>query len=133
MADELVLIVDDDEANARLTRAVLAAAGFRTLEAGSGEEALALLVAHRPEVILMDLSLPDMHGTEVLVRVKEDAKTADIPVVALTALSAADEWFLAAGFDGHLEKPISIADFPHQVRRYCGPGRALRGQPPVEQ
>ena len=122
MADELVLIVDDDEANARLTRAVLAAAGFRTLEAGSGEEALALLVAHRPEVILMDLSLPDMHGTEVLVRVKEDAKTADIPVVALTALSAADEWFLAAGFDGHSRSRSASPIFPIRSAATAGPG-----------
>ena len=103
------------------------------LEAGSGEEALALLLAHRPDADPHGSLTPGHARTEVLARVKEDGKTADIPVVALTALSAADEWFLAAGFDGHLEKPISIADFPQQVRRYCGPGRALRGQPPVEQ
>jgi two-component system, cell cycle response regulator DivK len=119
MADELVLIVDDNEQNMRLARDVLAAAGFQTLEAGSGGEAVALAVEHRPHVVLMDLRLPDMDGTEAARRLKDDARTARIPVVALTSLVASGNWFASAGFDGYLEKPISVREFPGQVRAYC--------------
>jgi two-component system cell cycle response regulator DivK len=121
MADELVLIVDDNEKNMRLARDVLRFAGFRTLEAPSGGTGLSLALEHRPDVILMDIRLPDMEGTEAARRLKDDARTAQIPVVALTSLAMKGdrEWFLAAGFDGYLEKPISVRDFPEQVRGYC--------------
>ena len=114
-----VLIVDDNEKNAKLARDVLRVAGLRTLEAGSGAEALALAFEHQPDVILMDIRLPDMDGTDAARRLKDDARTADIPVVALTSLSTNGESFREAGFDGYLEKPISVAEFPEQVRRYC--------------
>ena len=119
MANELVLIVDDNEKNAKLARDVLRVAGLRTLEAGSGGEALALAFEHQPDVILMDIRLPDMDGTDAARRLKDDARTADIPVVALTSLATNAESFREAGFDGYLEKPISVAEFPEQVRRYC--------------
>jgi two-component system cell cycle response regulator DivK len=119
VANELVLIVDDNEKNAKLARDVLRVAGLRTLEAGSGGEALALALEHQPDVILMDIRLPDMDGTDAARRLKDDARTADIPVVALTSLTTSEKLFLEAGFDGYLEKPISVAEFPEQVRRYC--------------
>jgi two-component system, cell cycle response regulator DivK len=101
------------------SRDVLRFAGFRTLEAGSGAEALALAFEHQPEVILMDIRLPDMDGTEAARRLKDDARTAGIPVVALTSLATNEKSFREAGFDGYLEKPISIYEFPEQVRGYC--------------
>jgi two-component system, cell cycle response regulator DivK len=121
MADELVLIVDDNEKNMRLARDVLRLAGFRTLEAGSGDEGLALALEHGPDVILMDIRLPDMDGTDAARQLKDDVRTARIPVVALTsfAMKGDREWLLAAGFDGYLEKPISVRAFPDQVRSYC--------------
>ena len=119
VASELVLIVDDNEKNAKLARDVLRVAGLRTLEAGSGGEALALAFEHQPDVILMDIRLPDMDGTDAARRLKDDARTADIPVVALTSLTTNGESFREAGFDGYLEKPISVAEFPEQVRGYC--------------
>jgi two-component system cell cycle response regulator DivK len=121
MADELVLIVDDNEKNMRLARDVLRFAEFRTLEAASGSEGIAVALAHLPDVILMDIRLPDMDGTEAARQLKEDARTAGIPIVALTSLAMKGdrEWFLAAGFDGYLEKPISVREFPEQVRGYC--------------
>ena len=119
MANELVLIVDDNAKNAKLARDVLRLAGFRTVEAGSGGEALALASEHQPDVILMDIRLPDMEGTDALRRLRDDARTAGIPVVALTSLKTSERFFREAGFDGYLEKPISVAEFPEQVRGYC--------------
>ena len=122
MAEELVLIVDDNEKNLRLARDVLRLAGFRTVEATTGGSGVSLAVEHLPAVVLMDIRLPDMDGTEAALRLKGDARTAGIRVVALTSLAMKGdrEWFLAAGFDGYLEKPISVRDFPEQVRAYCG-------------
>jgi two-component system cell cycle response regulator DivK len=116
----LVLLVDDGEKNLKLARDVLRASGFRTLEATSGAEGLALAAEHLPDVVLMDLELSDMDGTEAARKLAEGAHTAQIPVVAVSAhpLRGAD-WLLAAGFAGYLEKPISVRDFPDQVRRYC--------------
>ena len=126
MPDELVLIVDDNEKNLRLARDVLQFAGFRTLEAASAGEGLSLAAEKLPDVILMDIRLPDMDGTEAVRRLKDDARTTRIPVVALTSLAMKGdrEWFLAAGFDGYLEKPISIRSLPEQVRGYCRAAKA---------
>ena len=120
MTGELVLIVDDNEKNAKLARDVLRFAGFRTIEAGSGEAGFSLAVEHLPDVILMDIRLPDMEGTVVLRDLKDEPRTAQIPVVALTsfAMKGDRESFLEAGFDGYLEKPISVKAFPDQVRSY---------------
>ena len=121
MTEPLVLIVDDEQRNRKLARDVLRFAGFRTLEAATAEDGLALVAADRPDVILMDIRLPGMSGTEAVAVLKRDAATAAIPVVALTAstMKGDRDRFLAAGFDGYLEKPISVKTFPDEVRRYC--------------
>jgi two-component system cell cycle response regulator DivK len=116
---ELVLVVDDNAKNVKLAGDVLRVAGFRTLEAASGGDAIALARAHRPDVILMDIRLPDMEGTDAMRQLKDDDRTADIPVVALTSLTTNEEWFRSVGFDGYLEKPISVTEFAEQVRGYC--------------
>jgi two-component system cell cycle response regulator DivK len=120
-ARPLVLIVDDNEKNAKLAREVLRAGGFRTIEAASGGEGIALAGEHLPDVILMDLRLPDMDGTEAAQMLGTEARTASIPVVALSSLplEASGDWLRAAGFAGCLEKPISVGEFPDQVRHYC--------------
>jgi two-component system cell cycle response regulator DivK len=116
----LVLIVDDNEKNMKLHRDVLRAAGLRTLGAATGADAIALATAHTPDVILMDLGLPDMDGTDAARALAEDTRTAHIPVVALTSLRLehGNDRLRAAGFAGYLEKPISVAAFPEQVRHY---------------
>jgi two-component system cell cycle response regulator DivK len=121
MADELVLIVDDNQRNLRLARDVLRFGSFRTIEAASGGEGVSMAIEHLPDVILMDIRLPDMDGTEAARQLKNDARTARIPIVALTSLAMKGdrEWLLAAGFDGYLEKPISVRDLPDQVRGFC--------------
>jgi Response regulator containing a CheY-like receiver domain and an HD-GYP domain len=118
MADELVLIVDDNEKNRKLARDVLRHAGFRTVEAGTGGEGVLLAAEQLPDLVLMDIRLPDMDGTEAVRRLKADERTARIPVVALTAVAMTGdrERFLEDGFDDYLEKPISVRDFADQIR-----------------
>lgn len=117
----LVLIVDDNEQNAKLARDVLRAAGFRTIEAVTGADAVARATADRPNLVLMDIRLPDMDGAAVARQLKGDPRTAGIPVVALTALAShnAGDWLIDAGFDGYLEKPIRVREFPDEVRYFA--------------
>ena len=118
---QLVLIVDDDERNLRLARDVLLAADFRTLGAASAREGIALAEEHRPDVILMDLRLPDMDGSDAARRLAAGERTAAIPVVAFSSLVLDDaaDWLHGAGFAGSLSKPIDVEAFPDQVRSFC--------------
>jgi two-component system cell cycle response regulator DivK len=117
----LVLIVDDSEKNLKLARDLLRAAGFRTLEAATGAGGIALAAEHLPDVVLMDLQLPDMEGTDAARTLSNGPRTARIPIVALSAhpLQGSGDWLIAAGFAGYLEKPFRVRDFPDEVRRYC--------------
>ena len=122
----LVLIVDDNEKNRTLARDVLRAAGFRTLETETAAEGIAIATEHLPDVILMDLQLPDMDGIAAARRLADGTRTARIPVIALSAhrLESDDDGFLAAGFAGYMEKPIDVRGFAEQVRCFCtGPGK----------
>jgi two-component system cell cycle response regulator DivK len=116
-----VLVVDDNARNRKLARDVLEAAGFGTLEAATGQEGVALAAEHGPDVILLDLRLPDMHGVEVVRQLQDGERTARIPVVAMSATSLQEhgDWLEAARFAGSLEKPIHVRTFPDQVRRFC--------------
>jgi two-component system cell cycle response regulator DivK len=117
----LVLIVDDNEKNRKLAGDVLRAAGFRTMEAGTAAEGIAIATEHLPDVILMDLQLPDMDGTDAARSLAGGRRTARIPVVALSAhrFESADDLLLSAGFAGYLQKPIDVGEFAEQVRRLC--------------
>jgi len=119
MPGPLVLVVDDNTSNLKLALDVLTAAGLRTLGAASGTEAIALAEEHLPDVILMDLRLPDMDGDEAARKLAAGQRTSGIPVVAFSSLKLEDDWCLEAGFAGYLEKPIDVDAFPAQVRRYC--------------
>jgi two-component system cell cycle response regulator DivK len=116
-----VLIVDDNEQNLKLARDVLRADGLRTLAATTGAQAIALAVEHAPDLILLDLRLPDVDGQAVVRELANDQRTARIPIVALSALQVDDDSMWAAGFAGALEKPIRVREFPEQVRGYCNP------------
>ena len=116
-----LLIIEDNEKNLKLVRDLLRFKGYRTLEAATAAEGIALAGEHQPDLILMDIQLPDLGGDQALARLRENPETASIPVVALTAMAMqGDEArLLAAGFRGYLAKPISAWDFPEQVRRFC--------------
>jgi two-component system, cell cycle response regulator DivK len=121
VAAATILVVEDNEKNMKLFRDVLAATGFRTLEATTGEQAVELASEHAPNLVLMDIQLPDFDGVEALGRLRADERTATLPVLALTAqaMEGDRERFLAAGFDGYLSKPVNVADFVATVRRHC--------------
>jgi two-component system, cell cycle response regulator DivK len=114
----IVLVVDDNEKNRKLARDVLRHAGIETREAGDARLAIAIAAEQLPDVVLMDIRLPDMDGTQAVRVLKSDPRTAAIPVIALTsfAMKGDRERFLAAGFDAYIEKPISVREFPGQVR-----------------
>ena len=116
-----VLVVDDNDTNRKLALEVLSAAGFQTFDAATAEQGIALAVEHVPDVILMDLRLPDMDGVDATRRLAAHERTARIPVVAISAspLEGRGDWLEEAGFAGWLEKPIHVRTFPEQVRRYC--------------
>jgi two-component system, cell cycle response regulator DivK len=113
----VILIIEDNPRNLKLARDLLEHAGYRTLEATTAEDGLALARAHRPDLVLMDVQLPGMDGVQALERLRADPATNGIPVVAVTAFAMKDDRarFIAAGFDGYLEKPISVREFPGQV------------------
>ena len=119
---EVVLIIDDNERNVKLVCDVLEAAGMSTLSAVTAAEGLALAREHRPDVVLMDIRLPDLDGAEAARRLHSDERTAGIPVVALSATRAEDAsgWYRSAGFAGYIEKPVDVRNLPHLVRRHCG-------------
>jgi CheY-like chemotaxis protein len=124
MLGERVLIVEDNEKNMKLVRDVLQATGYSTLEATTGEEAVALALSKAPALVLMDVQLPGIDGVEALERMRQNKRTASIPVLALTAqaMSGDRERFLEAGFDGYLAKPIDVRELIETVREHCDRG-----------
>ena len=123
---EKILIVEDNEKNMKLVRDIVRHGGHETIEAATGVDGVRLARERRPDLILMDIQLPDMDGATALGRLRAEAVTKAIPVVAVTAfamLSDRDR-LLGAGFDGYLAKPIDVKAFPEQVRRYCETSRS---------
>ena len=120
MAGELILIVEDNEKNLKLFRDLLRFKGFRVLEASTAELGLALATEHRPDLILMDIQLPDVDGVTALRRLRADPTTAGARVVALTAFAMKEDRqrFNSAGFDGYLVKPIDPERFVSEVEGF---------------
>jgi two-component system, cell cycle response regulator DivK len=125
MTGERVLVVEDNLMNMKLLRDVLLATGYRTLEATTGGEAVQLAAKHAPDLVLMDVHLPDVDGVHALRRLRADERTAAIPVLAVTAqaMHGDRELLLAAGFDGYISKPVNIRELVGTVRQHCD-GRA---------
>ena len=121
MAGEQILVVEDNEKNMKLLRDVLQAKGYRTLEAMTGGQAVELATGHAPDLVLMDIELPDIDGVETLRLLRADERTVSIPVLALTAqaMHGDRERFLAAGFDGYVSKPVNIVELVGTVREHC--------------
>ncbi|HXJ66975.1 MAG TPA: response regulator [Actinomycetota bacterium] len=124
MTGERILVVEDNDKNMKLFRDVLVATGYRTLEATTGGEGIELASEHIPDLVLMDIQLPDLNGVQALHRLRENTRTATIPVLALTAqaMHGDRERFLSAGFDGYISKPVNVRDFIDTVREHCDRG-----------
>ena len=121
-----VLVVEDNALNLKLVRDVLTASGYDVLAAATGEEGVTLAATCEPDLVLMDLQLPDFDGYEALRRLREDPALKAVPVVAVTAFAMREDHERArrSGFDGYLEKPISIRDLPGEVDAFIGRGRS---------
>ena len=121
MAGELILIVEDNDKNMKLFRDVLNANGYETIEATTAEDGLELASTRAPSLVLMDVQLPGMHGVEALARLRADARTTSLPVLALTAqaMQGDRERFVEAGFDGYLAKPVDVLELIAAVDRHC--------------
>ena len=116
----LILIVEDNDKNLKLMRDILQFHGYRTVEATTADQGIAISVRDRPDLVLMDVRLPGMDGLAALKTLRADPRTARIPVVAVTASVMPDERdaFRAAGFDGFIAKPIDVRAFPGQIQGY---------------
>jgi two-component system, cell cycle response regulator DivK len=115
-----ILVVEDNPLNLKLVRDVLQFAGYDVIEAQSGEEGLRAAREDPPDLVLMDLQLPGIDGTETLRRLRQGPLGRDVPVVAVTAFAMAEDRARAslAGFDGYVEKPISVRELPGQIEAF---------------
>ncbi len=115
-----ILYIEDNIDNRTLVRRVLQIEGYRVMEAESGFKAFEILRSEIPDLVLMDINLPDMDGYEITTRLKQMPSLARVPVIAMTAnvMKGDREKTLAAGCDGYLSKPIDIDTLPGQIARF---------------
>ncbi len=117
-----ILIVEDNDLNLKLFRDLLTAHSYEVIETKDGLEAIAITRNIRPDLILMDIQLPEISGLDVTRRIKADESICHIPIIAVTAFAMKDdeEKILAAGCEAYVSKPISIMPFLNTVRRFLG-------------
>jgi len=115
-----VLIVEDNDLNMKLFNDLLVAHGYGTLQTKDGVEALALARQHRPDLILMDIQLPEVSGLQVTQWIKEDDDLRMIPIIAVTAfaMKGDEEKMRDGGCEAYIAKPISVASFMRTVERF---------------
>jgi two-component system cell cycle response regulator DivK len=127
-ATKRILIVEDNELNMKLLRDVLEAYGYATITTGEGAAAHPLARDNRPDLILMDLQLPDISGFDAVQQLKGDAETRPIPVVAVTAFAMVgdERKALTSGCDAYMAKPILLRDFLLLVEKFIGSASQLQ-------
>ena len=118
-----ILVIDDHEDNRKILNDLLASAGYEIVEAVTGREGVAMARLHHPDLILMDIQLPEMDGYEATRLIKADSNMELIPIIAVTsyALSGDDAKALAAGCTGYVTKPFSPRQLLAKVRDHIGP------------
>jgi two-component system cell cycle response regulator DivK len=121
-----ILIVEDNDKNMKLVRDILQHAGHATLQAQTGLAGVQLAIERRPDLILMDIQLPDIDGIEALRRIRADATLDAVPVLAVSASVMAEDLrqIVVSGFDAYVTKPISLKSFMATVRHYLEGGRS---------
>lgn len=118
--DKLVMIVEDNDLNLKLFRDLLTANGLRSVYTQDGMQALTLAREHKPDLILMDIQLPEVSGVDVTKWLKNDAELKHIPVIALTAfaMKGDEERIRASGCDGYISKPIAVTSFLATIKQF---------------
>jgi two-component system cell cycle response regulator DivK len=116
----LILHVEDNADNRLLIKRLLVSEGYQVIEAGNARQALDLLKATQPDLILMDINMPDIDGYTLTNQIKENPILTNVPIVAITAnvMRGDRERTLQAGCDGYIEKPINVDTFLDQVARF---------------
>jgi two-component system, cell cycle response regulator DivK len=117
-----ILIVEDNELNMKLFHDLLEVHGYETLQTKDGREALRLAREHRPDLILMDIQLPEVSGLEVTKWIKEDEELRKIPVIAVTAfaMKGDEEKIRSGGCEAYIAKPISVTNFLQTIEKVLG-------------
>ena len=125
MANERILVVEDNEKNRRLVRDVLTFKGYEIIEAETGEDGVRLAQERHPHLVLMDIRLPGIDGIEALGRIRADATTRDIPAMAMTAsvMTADRQRVMSAGFDAFQSKPLNVREFIAAVEQLLAQAR----------
>ena len=125
MSPFTILYVEDDPNNRMLIRRVLMAEGFHVLDAASAVEALNVVESDRPDLVLMDINMPDIDGLTLTAQLKQLPHMANVPIVAVTAnvMRGDRERTLEAGCDGYLQKPIDVDALPRQVNQFIQEAR----------
>jgi two-component system, cell cycle response regulator DivK len=115
-----ILIVEDNELNMKLFRDLLEAHGYRTLQTRNGIDAIALARRHRPDLIVMDIQLPEVSGLDVTKWLKEDESLRQIPIIAVTAfaMKGDEERIREGGCEAYVSKPISVSRFLETIRQF---------------
>ncbi len=115
-----ILIVEDNDLNMKLFNDLLQANGYNTVQTKSGKEALQLTREHRPDLIIMDIQLPEISGLEVTKRLKADDELKDIPIIAVTAfaMKGDEEKIRDGGCEGYIAKPISVSNFLETIAEF---------------
>ncbi|MEI7668828.1 MAG: response regulator [Pseudomonadota bacterium] len=117
-----ILIVEDNDLNLKLFKDLLEAHGYETVEIKDGLDAVAVVKRHKPDLIIMDIQLPEISGLDVTKKIKSEKEIAHIPVIAVTAFAMKDdeEKIMQAGCQAYISKPISIVNFLDTIRKFLG-------------
>ena len=120
-----ILIIEDNPKNMKLVRDILRYGGHQTLEAATGREGVRLAEEHRPDLVLLDIQLPDIDGINVLREIRKNATLDAVPVLAVSAsvMPADQHKIIASGFDAYVTKPINLNQFQDTVKRFLASGR----------
>lgn len=122
MSSKRILIVEDNDLNLKLFRDLLGAHGYDTMEIKDGLDAVRIAKEYKPDLIIMDIQLPEISGLDVTQAIKAEPDLEHIPIVAVTAFAMRDdeERILRAGCQAYMSKPISIGPFLHTIRKFLG-------------
>ncbi|RPD37652.1 response regulator [Candidatus Liberibacter solanacearum] len=117
-----VMIVEDNELNMKLFRDLIETSGYMSIQTRSGLEALEIARQHKPDIIIMDIQLPEISGLEITKQIKEDNELQGIPVIAVTAfaMKGDEERIRKGGCEAYISKPISLSIFMETIKKYIG-------------
>lgn len=115
-----ILVVEDNQANLELFLDILSMSGYDYIASTNGEDAIQKAISEKPDLILLDIQLPELDGVEVVKRLRDNPKTKGLIIIALTAhaMIGDRDYYLSKGFDGYMSKPIKVKNFLSEIKDY---------------